>query len=105
MNALLAVTPKTKSKPRDWDAITALQNVAHTLREMAYRDENTVSPITDALANDTAENFQAVTVAIEEARAALCEVETHARCQLEVETAYYRENLEAILALGVPLEA
>lgn len=111
MNALLAVPalPKTARRwsaedfPSSADAL--LRTAADALRALAADDENKVHPISDALANDTAENFQELRAQIEACFAALCEIEERTHWQLGREAEYHRENLRSILALGVPLEA
>jgi hypothetical protein len=111
MNALLAV-PALPKTARRWNvedfplsAAAQLRSAADALRALAADDENTVHAIADALCNDTAENFQELRAQIETCFAALCEIEERTRWELGREAEYHRENLEAILALGVALEA
>ncbi len=111
MNALLAV-PALPKTPRRWNvedfpqsAAAQLRIAADALRALAADDENKVHAISDALANDTAENFQELRAQIETCFSALCEIEERTRRQLAREAGYHRENLRSIEALGVPLEA
>ncbi len=78
-----------------------LQDAAASLQKLVEDEDG----IIDALANDPAAMYQALMASIVECREALESIEVMARGRLQVEAVSYREQLESILALGVPLEA
>lgn len=78
-----------------------LQAAAAALCAFAGDDE----ALTDALCNDTAETFRAITAVVAACRDALAQIETDALARVAFEANYHRENLQAIEALGVPLAA
>jgi hypothetical protein len=94
-------TPIHWRDPRDVSAPRELRAAADALRELAD-DENR---IIDAMSNDPAANYQALMASVATCREALDEIEVMGRGRLQVEAASYREQLESVLALGVPLEA
>ncbi len=109
MSALLQTAAKSyEPTPIQWRAAVhervaprELQDAAAALRELAD-DENRMI---DALSNDPAAMYQALMASVATCREALESIEVMARGRLQVEAASYREQLESILALGVPLEA
>ncbi len=109
MNALLENAAKPyEAAPIQWradarhiEAPRELRSAAAALRTLAD-DENRMI---DALSNDPAAIYQALITSVATCRAALDGIEAMARGRLQVEAASYREQLESIEALGVPLES
>lgn len=109
MNALLEKAAKShKPTPIHWRADNRevfvpkeLQDAAAALCELAD-DENRMI---DALSNDVAAMYRVLIAHVATCREALDQIEAMARGRLQVEAASYREQLESIEALGVPLEA
>ncbi len=109
MNALLKNAAKShEAAPIQWragarevEAPRELAAAAAGLCELAD-DENRMI---DALCNDPAAMYRVLIAHVATCRQALNGIETMARGRLQVEAASYREQLESIEALGVPLEA
>ncbi len=109
MNTLLQIAAKPyEAAPIQWradareiEAPRELRAAADALRELAA-DENRMI---DALSNDAAAIYQALMAHVATCRQALDGIEAMARGRLQVEAASYREQLQSIEALGVPLEA
>jgi hypothetical protein len=107
MNAVLSPAAKSyKATPIEWraggrevEAPRELQTAAAALCELAD-DEN---GMIDALTNDVAANYRVLTAHVATCRAALDKIEAMARGRLQVEAVSYREQLQSIEALGVPL--
>ncbi len=75
-----------------------LKSAAVTLQDLVGKG---AVNIRHHLANDTAENFQAIAFHIATCREALDEIEVIAHEQLAAEGAFYRGNWKAIKSLGV----
>ncbi len=80
------------------NALTELENAAAALVALAGSIDEP-NPIACLLANDTADNFAAMSAAIADCRAALESIETQARDAVAREAAYHRECLSRIESL------
>ncbi len=109
MNALLQNAAKShvptpihwRADSREVEAPRELQTAAAALCELADNENRMI----DALTNDVAAMYQVLMAHVATCREALDAIEAMARGRLQVEAASYREQLESLEALGVPLEA